>query len=113
MTGHGVPGDAYVYAAIGLLTLCSVITRAGYHLFGDYLPLSDRVRRALRYAPAAALTAIIVPNLLPWVPGLGPQLDLRLLAGAAGVAVYLRTRSPVAVIAVGMLVLWGLRWLAP
>nr|WP_256987973.1 AzlD domain-containing protein [Bordetella genomosp. 9] len=108
-----VSEDAYVYAAIALLTLCSLITRAGYQVFGDYLPLSDGVRRALRYAPAAALTAIIVPDLLPWKAGMGPQLDMRLLAGVAGVLVFLRTRSAVLVIVVGMLVLWGLRWLAP
>jgi branched-subunit amino acid transport protein len=105
--------DVYVYSAIALLTLCSVITRAGYQVFGDYLPLSDGVRRALRYAPAAALTAIVVPDMLPWKAGVGPLLDLKLLAGVAGIIVYLRTRSTVAVIASGMLVLWLLRWLAP
>ncbi|ANN79241.1 AzlD domain-containing protein [Bordetella flabilis] len=105
--------ELYVYAAIALLALCSVITRAGYQVFGDYLPLSDGVRRALRYAPAAALTAIIVPDLLPWKAGLGPQLDMKLLAGVVGIAVFLRTRSAVAVIVTGMMVLWGLRWLAP
>ncbi|MCJ9713898.1 AzlD domain-containing protein, partial [Bordetella hinzii] len=30
--------EIYVYGAILLLTLCSVITRAGFMLFGDYLP---------------------------------------------------------------------------
>jgi branched-subunit amino acid transport protein len=106
-------GEAYVYAAIALLTLCIVITRAGYQLFGDYLPLSDGIRRALRYAPAAALTAIIVPDLLPWKAGVGPLLDLKLLAGVVGILVFLKTRSAVLVIVCGMLVLWGLRWLAP
>jgi branched-subunit amino acid transport protein len=113
MTLNLAAGDLYVYSAIALLTLCSLITRAGYQLFGDYLPLSDTVRRALRYAPAAALTAIIVPDLLPWKAGEGPQLDMKLLAGVVGIAVFLRTRSAVAVIVTGMLVLWGLRWLAP
>ena len=113
MTPALVSEDAYVYAAIALLALCSVITRAGYQLFGDYLPLSDNVRRALRYAPAAALTAIIVPDLLPWKAGVGPLLDMKLLAGVVGVLVFLRTRSAVLVIVSGMLVLWGLRWLAP
>ena len=60
------PSEIYVYSAILLLALCSVLTRAGFMLFGDYIPLPDGVRRALRYAPAAALTAIVVPDLLPW-----------------------------------------------
>ena len=76
-------------------------------LFGDYVPLSDNVRRALRYAPAAALTAIVVPDLLPWKAGLGPVFDYKLVAGVLAVLVFLRTRSAVLVIIVGMLVLWG------
>jgi branched-subunit amino acid transport protein len=38
---------------------------------------------------------------------------MKLLAGVVGIVVFLRTRSAVAVIVTGMLVLWGLRWLAP
>jgi branched-subunit amino acid transport protein len=105
------PSDLYVYSAIALLTLCSVLTRAGFSLFGDYLPLPDGVRRALRFAPAAALTAIVVPDLLPWKAGVGPQFDLRLAAGLAAITVFFLTRSAVAVIVSGMAALWGLRWL--
>ncbi len=100
----------YVLLAILALMLCSVITRAGYLLFGDHLPLPDGVRRALRYAPVAALVAIIVPDLLPWQAGLGPTLDLRLPAALAAIGVMLTTRSAMLTIASGMLVLWGLRW---
>jgi branched-subunit amino acid transport protein len=110
MIGDAEMSDLYVYGAIALLALCSVVTRAGYQLFGDYLPLPDGVRRALRYAPAAALTAIVVPDLLPWKTAAGPEFDLKLVAGVAGVAVFLRTRSAVAVIVAGMAVLWALRW---
>lgn len=106
------PSDLYVYGAVLLLMLCSVLTRAGYMLFGDRLPLTDGVRRALRYAPAAALTAIIVPDLLPWRAGEWPAFDLRLIAAAAAVLVFLRTRSAVLVIVLGMAALWGLRWVA-
>lgn len=104
------PSDLYVYAAIGLLALCSLITRAGYMVFGDYLPLPDGLRRALRYAPAAALTGIIVPDLLPWKAGVGPVFDLKLVAALAAIAVFLRTRNAVLVIVAGMIVLWVLRW---
>ncbi|KDD17207.1 AzlD domain-containing protein [Bordetella bronchiseptica] len=104
--------DLYVYGAILLLTLCSVLTRAGFMLFGDYIPLPDGVRRALRYAPAAALTAIVVPDLLPWKAGLGPAFDYKLVAGVLAIMAFLRTRSAVLVIVVGMVALWSLRWLA-
>jgi branched-subunit amino acid transport protein len=44
-------------------------------LLGDYIPLHATVRRALRYSPASALTAILVTELLPWKPELGPLFD--------------------------------------
>ena len=54
------------------------------------------------------MTAIVVPDLLPWKAGLGPVFDYKLVAGVLAVLVFLRTRSAVLVIIVGMLVLWGL-----
>ena len=103
--------DWYIYLAIALLTLCSLISRTMFMLFGDYIPLPDGVRRALRYAPVAALVAIIVPDLLPWVQGTGPTLDLRLPAGIVAILIFLRTRSSVLIIVAGMVALWVLRWL--
>ena len=100
----------YTGWAVLLLFVCSVICRAGFMVFGDYLPLPEGVRRALRYAPAAALTAIIVPDMLPWSAATGPHFDLRLIAGVMGVLVYLRTRSTVLLIVSGMASLWLLRW---
>lgn len=41
--------DWYVLGAIALLVLCSLLTRTGYFMFGDLLPLTERMRRALRY----------------------------------------------------------------
>lgn len=102
--------DWYIYAAILLLALCSVITRAGYLLFGHHMPLPERVRSALRYAPLAALTAIIVPEILPWHAQHGPMLDLKLVAAVVAVWVYLRTRSALLLILSGMVTLWLIRW---
>jgi len=114
MTPPTMPATAdttYLLLAILALALCSVISRAGYLLFGDYLPLPDRVRRALRFAPVAALVGIIVPELLPWHPVTGPSVDLRVPAALAAIAVLLATRSAMLTIAGGMLALWGMRWL--
>lgn len=106
------PGlDAYVLGAILLLLLCSLLTRAGYFLFGDYFPLTDGVRRALRYAPAAALTGIVIPELLPWDAGLAAVLDIKMLAAVAAVLVYWRTRSTLMVMVGGMLAYWLLDYL--
>lgn len=101
----------YVLLAILALMACSFITRCSYLLLGDHLPLPDGVRRALRYAPASALFAIIVPELLPWQEGVGPVFDLRLVAAIVGGVVVVTTRSSIFTIIAGMLTLWGLRWL--
>lgn len=101
--------DTYVLAVIGLLTLCSLITRAGYFVFGNRIPLTEGVRRALRYAPPAALIGIIVPEILPWSEGVHAFVDVRLLAVLVAIAVYVRTRSTVAVIVSGMLAFWVIR----
>lgn len=103
--------DWYVYAAILLLALCSVLCRAGFLLIGDYVPLPDRIRSALRFAPLAALTAIIVPAVMPWHLEYGPQFDLKLLATVFSVWVFLRTRNAFLLIVSGMVALWSLRWL--
>ena len=102
---------AYVLAAIGVLTLCSFLTRAGYFLFGDHLPLSESVRRALRYAPVAALTAIVVPDLLPWEAGASALIDARMLAAVVAVLIYWRTRSTIGLMVGGMCAYWVIDWL--
>lgn len=102
-------GSWYVLGAILVLALCSLITRAGYMVFGDYLPLPDGVRRALRYAPAAALTGIIIPEILPWQPGDWPTLDVKAVAALIAIFLYWRTRNSLFVIAGGMVAYWLLR----
>ncbi len=96
----------YVLAGIALLVLCSFLTRAGYFLWGDHFPLTDGVRRALRYAPTAALTAIVVPELLPWEQGAAALWDLKMLSALVAILVFWRTRSTVLVIVSGMVAYW-------
>ncbi len=103
--------DSYVLGAIALLTLCSLLTRAGYFLFGDHLPLTDPVRRALRYAPVAALTAIIVPDLLPWEAGASAIFDVKMLAAVVAVLIYWRTHSTIGLMVGGMCAYWVIAWL--
>ncbi len=77
------------------------------------IPLPEPVFRALRYVPAAVLTAIIIPAV---VIGQDSHLDLRLtnaylVAGLVSALVAWRTRSLLLTIILGMLALWGWRWL--
>ncbi len=104
------PDEWYILGAIALLVLCTLITRTTYHLFGHRIPLGDGVRRALRYAPAAALTAIIVPALLPWsAQGFTATIDEKIMAALAAIWIYQRTRNNLAMIVGGMVVFWVMR----
>ncbi len=76
------------------------------------IPLPEPVFRAFKYVPPAVLAAIIAPS---WVLPDG-TLDLRpsneyFVAGIITALVAWRTRSVLLTIILGMLALWGWRWL--
>lgn len=78
-------------------------------LFGDKMPLSDNVRRALRYAPVAALVAIIIPELVPLSTQPTEIFNLKALAAVFAVFLFLRTGNGLYVIIGGMAALWTLQ----
>ena len=84
--------------------------RASFILFAADRPLPAPVERSLRYVGPAAFAAIVVPALLRARGDgeLGPllALDAPLIALVAGALVMRATRNMVAMLAVGMVVLW-------
>jgi branched-subunit amino acid transport protein len=54
----------YAFLTILGLTVITVVTRAFFLIGERELPLPDWVKRGLRYAPLAALTAVVVPEVL-------------------------------------------------
>ena len=83
-------------------------------LLPERLALPPWLLRALRYVPAAVLSAIILPELLLS----GGALDIslgneRLLAGLVGILVAWRTRNVLWTVAAGMVVLWLLQAFSP
>lgn len=67
---------------------------------------------ALRYVPAAVLSAIIFPEILLASGRLDVSLsNPRLLAGIVATGVAYRTRNALITIIVGMIVLWIAQWL--
>ncbi|MEZ5458007.1 MAG: AzlD domain-containing protein [Steroidobacteraceae bacterium] len=104
--------DLYVLGAIAGLTVATFVARSALLLFGSSLLLPPALEAALRYAPACALAAIIVPDLLlqNGVPLWGPD-NHRLLAGVAGTAIFVAFRSTFATIIGGMGVFWLLQWI--
>ncbi|MEY5097711.1 MAG: hypothetical protein RJA36_430 [Pseudomonadota bacterium] len=96
------------WLAFGLLSATTLLTRGSFILPGEKGRLPPGLQRALRYAPAAALAALVAPDLLLVQEQLQP-FNPRLLAGLAVIAVTLRMRKPWLPFVVGMAVLIGLR----
>lgn len=84
---------AWLWGAFALLALATTGPRASFILAGSRVRLPPRLQRALRYAPAAALAALVVPDLLLDGGHLHPA-NPKLLAGLAVVLVAMRWRNP-------------------
>lgn len=98
--------DLTVWALVGGLAAIAFGTRGVFILPEGRHRLPEVLERLLRFAPAAALFAIIVPD----IARVNGQLDLtwgnhRLIAGLVAFAVAAYTRNIVLTIAVGLLVL--------
>lgn len=96
--------DFDVWLTIALMTIATILTRGSFYLLGDSVRLPASVQHALRYAPAAALAAIIAPDILVGDDHL--QLDLhnpKLMAAVVATVFYLASKHLLGTIAVGML----------
>jgi branched-subunit amino acid transport protein len=104
------PLEAFV--TIAGLTAVSLVTRA-FFLFSDReLVLPDWVKRGLRYAPLAALSAVVVPEVVMSNGHLiNTWHDARLAAVAAATAYYFWRRDILGTIVTGMVVLVPLKLL--
>ena len=91
------------WLTIILLTVATILTRSSFFFLGHAVKLPPKVQHALRYAPAAALAAIVVPDLvlangalqLTW-------MNPKLVAGIGAAAFFLATRHLLGTIIVGM-----------
>lgn len=100
-----------VLAVAGLVTFA---IRLSFIAMLGRVEVPPLLTRALRFVPAAVLSAIIFPEL--FVRGGAVDVSLansRLLAGAVAVLVALKTRSVAWTIASGMAALWALQALRP
>ena len=100
-----------LWLAFGVIGLATLLPRSSFIVAGHRVTLPGRVTQALRYAPAAALAALILPDVL-LVNGQLAPFNPKLAAAAVVVAVALRWRNPWLPFMAGMAVLLGLRfWL--
>ncbi|MEC5217482.1 branched-subunit amino acid transport protein [Actimicrobium sp. GrIS 1.19] len=92
-----------IWITIALLTLATLISRSTFFVLGHAVKLPERVQHALRYAPAAAMAAIIAPDLML----AGGTLNLspanpRLLAAVVATVFFIGTKHLLGTIIVGM-----------
>jgi len=104
-------GEAWTaWALIVGMGLLAFLTRAIFVLPGSHLRLPATAERVLRYAPAAAIMAIIVPDLAYFQEALSISVhNPRLVAGVVAFVIAASTRNILATIAGGMAVLLLLR----
>ena len=101
MSGDGI--DAIL--AIAGLTLITVLARAFFMIPEREIPMPDWLRRGLKYAPLAALTAVIAPEIFMTQGALiGSLQDARFPAVLCATAYYFWRRGSLGTIVVGMLV---------
>lgn len=101
--GPTLYAGAWAWAAILGIVATTLATRSSFILLGHRARLPPLVERALRYAPACALAAIIAPDLLlrEGALDLGPA-NFRLLAAVVAACVFAYTRSILGTIVAGM-----------
>ncbi len=106
-----------IWITIILMALATVLARSSFFLLGNAVKLPSKLQHALRYAPAAALAAIVVPDLVLSGGGLGHAVSVsllnpKLIAGAAAALFFVATRHMLGTIVTGMLLYTALRlWL--
>lgn len=97
--------DVYIWVAIIGLGLTTLATRAGLLVWPHAVKLPRRLERALRFAPMAAMVAIVVPSVLYAKSGamIGAG-DPKLFACAACLAAWWASRQMAAVMSAGLAV---------
>jgi len=102
---------ADIWLTIGLLALATVLTRSSFFMLAS-TRMPARLQQALRYAPAAALAAIVLPDLVLNGGAGTTAIDWtnpRLLAGAGATLFFLATRHLLGTIVVGMALFTAIR----
>jgi branched-subunit amino acid transport protein len=107
MNGYGALEGVLIVLGLTALT---VVTRGFFFLSEREIPIPDWLRQGLRYAPLAALAAVVVPEVVMQQGQLiHTWQDARLFAAAAGAAWFWWRRGILGTIVVGMAVLLPLR----
>ena len=87
-------GDFWIYLLVAALGGVTVVTRCFFFMFEQELPFPAWADRGLRYAPIAALSAVIIPEIVMKSGALITDWrDARIYAAAVGAAFYFWRRG--------------------
>lgn len=102
--------DAWTLSVIAGLAVVTVLARSFFFISSRAWQLPDWAQRGLQYAPIAALSAVVVPEIIT-VQGelVSTWQDARLYAAAVGVVAYFWRRDVLVTILAGMAVYLPLR----
>jgi len=96
-----------IWITIAGMTLITIVTRSLFLLAGTTVTISPAIQRALRFAPAATLVALVLPSIVAIDheltsasinPATNPKFAASILAGI----VFFYTRHMLLLIIVGM-----------
>ncbi|WP_408594472.1 AzlD domain-containing protein [Limnohabitans sp.] len=97
--------DMWTLAVIVGLAVVTVVARSFFFISDTAWQLPRWAQRGLQFAPIAALSAVVVPEVVMSHGALiTTWQDARLFAAAAGVAVYVAKRNVLLTIVLGMAV---------
>ncbi len=100
----------YMLAGIAGITLSTLVTRGSFFMLPASFELPERFERALRFAPACALTAIVAPGVFTNHHELALSWhNNQMWALVAAGLVFAKTRNMLAMMGVGMTVFTILR----
>jgi branched-subunit amino acid transport protein len=103
--------DLWLWLTVLAMGLVTFAIRIAPIVLLERVALPPLLLRALRYVPAAVLSAIVAPELLRPAGALDLSLgNARLLAGLLAIVIAWRTRNVLLTIATGMAALWLVQW---
>jgi len=97
-----------VIVVVGALNYAS---RLSFIAFFANREVPRLLARALKYVPAAMLTALVLPMIVPLDAAGAPSLSPKIPAALVAAVVAYRARSTLPTLGAGMLTLWVLQWL--
>jgi branched-subunit amino acid transport protein len=105
-------GSVKLWIVILVVGALNYASRLSFIAFFSQRSVPPLLARALKYVPAAMLTALVVPMLVvPDSLSAAPSINPRIVAAVVATAVAIVTKGTLQTIGAGMVTLWLLRWL--